>query len=394
MSLPVSKRLGRTRPSPTGEALALAARLQAAGHDIIGLGVGEPDFDTPQAIRDAAIAAIRGGATRYTPIAGTPALRAAVRRKFARDNGLEFDNEQIVVTAGAKQAVFSLCLAVLDPGTEAVIPAPYWVSYPDIVALCGAEPVIVPAGIDADFKVTPARLAGAMSDRTRLVVLNSPCNPTGAAYTADELAALGSVIERFPDVVVAADEIYEHIYWGPEPYTSFAAACPQLADRVVTINGVSKAYAMTGWRIGFAAGPRALIEAMITLQSQSTTNPSSVSQAAAVAALDGEQAPVADMCRAFRDRHDLVVSGLDALPGFECRPGEGTFYAFPRVTGAIEALGLADDTEFTKHLLESAGVAVVPGSAFGAPGHVRLSFACARETLEVALARIAGCLPA
>ena len=394
MSLSVSKRLARVKPSPTGAVLAMAARLKAEGHDIISLGAGEPDFDTPQAIKDAAIAAIEGGATKYTAIDGTEALKAAIQRKFVRDNGLHFDPAQIVVTSGAKQALFNLCMGLLGPGDEAVIPSPYWVSYPDMVLLAGAEPVFVEAGLDEHFKITPEQLQDAISDKTRLLILNSPSNPTGASYSGAELKAFGEVLQEHPQIIVASDEIYEPIYWGTDPYVSFAAACPALLERTVTVNGVSKAYAMTGWRIGYAAGPLALIKAMITVQSQSTSNPSSVSQEAARAALGGDQTIVREMAAQYRIRHDYVVAALNDIPGVECRPGEGTFYALPRVCGVIEQLGLADDVELTKHLINSAGVAVVPGSAFGAPGYLRLSFACSMENLREAVERIKAAVSA
>ncbi|MGI9220393.1 MAG: pyridoxal phosphate-dependent aminotransferase, partial [Woeseiaceae bacterium] len=284
--------------------------------------------------------------------------------------------------------LYNLCVALLDAGNEAVIPAPYWVSYPDMVRLCDATPVILETGIDQNFRVSPEQLAGAINARTRLIFLNSPSNPTGASYSGAQLAALGEVIKAHPNVVVVADEIYEHIHWGDDPFVSFSNACPDLADRVVTINGVSKAYAMTGWRIGFAAGPETLIAAMNTVQSQSTSNACSVSQAAAIAALDGDQGVVAQMTAAYQQRHDFVVAALNKIPGFECRRGEGAFYAFPKVAMAIDSLGLADDVEFVEYLLNKADVALVPGSAFGAPGYVRLSFACSIETLEDALQRI------
>lgn len=382
------------KPSPTGAVLALAAELRAAGRDLISLGAGEPDFETPSHIRAAAIAAINGGETKYTPIDGTAELKAAIRRKFARDNQLDYAAAQIVVTCGAKQALFNLCLALLGPGDEAIVPAPYWVSYPDMVRLAGAEPVFVSAGIEQGFKITPEQLAGALTARTRLLILNSPSNPTGASYSKAELESLGAVVERHPNVVLLSDDIYEHIHWADEPFTSFATACPGLADRVVTTNGVSKAYAMTGWRIGFAAGPQELISAMTTVQSQSTSNPCSISQAAAVAALDGDQACVAEMAAAYRQRHDLVVAALNEIPGFACRPGEGTFYAFPRVADALDARGLGDDVGFAEFLLNEADVACVPGSAFGAPGYIRLSFACSIPDLEEALARIARAVTA
>jgi len=386
--------MARVRPSPTGAVLALTAKLRAQGRNIISLGAGEPDFDTPQYIKDAAVQAIADGQTKYTPIDGTAELKAAIQAKFARDNGLQYEISQIVATSGGKQALYNLCIALLGPGDEVIIPAPYWVSYPDMVLLAEAEPVIVETGIEQNFKVTSAQLAGVLNDKTRLLVLNSPSNPTGASYTRAELQALGEVLEGYPRVVVVADDMYEHIYWADEPFVSFAAACPALFDRTVTTNGVSKAYAMTGWRIGFAAGPIEIITAMATVQSQSTSNPCSVSQAAAVAALNGELTIVAEMCSAYRERHDYVVPALNEIPGFECRPGEGTFYAFPRVMGALEALGFSTDAELTEMLINEANVACVPGSAFGAPGYLRISFASSMDELQEAIDRIKRVLSA
>jgi len=388
VSLSVSKRMARVKPSPTAAVTALTAELKAAGRDIISLGTGEPDFDTPQAIKNAAIAAIAAGATKYTPIDGTAELKAAIQRKFARDNDLHYEAAQIVVSSGAKQCLFNLCVSLLGPGDEAIIPAPYWVSYPDMVLLAEAEPVVIETGIDVSFKITPAQLDAAITANTRLFILNSPSNPTGASYSEAEIKALGEVLEGHPQLVIAADDIYEPIHWGEDPFISFASACPALLDRTVTINGVSKAYAMTGWRIGYAAGPLELIQAMKTVQSQCTSNPCSISQEAARAALDGDQAIVGEMTREYRARHDYLVAALNDMPGFECRAGEGTFYAFPRVSDAIERLGLADDTALTEHLLNEANVAVVPGSAFGAEGYLRLSFACSMDTLQQAVNRI------
>ncbi len=382
------------KPSPTGAVLALTAQLKAAGRDIISLGAGEPDFDTPQHIKDAAQAAIEAGATKYTPIDGTASLKTAIQGKFARENQLEYDTAQIIVSSGAKQCLFNLCLGLLGPGDEAIIPAPYWVSYPDMVRLAGAEPVVVSAGIEQDFKITAQQLNAVISDKTRLIILNSPSNPTGASYSMSELQELGAVISEHPNIVVAADDIYEHILWSDEPFVSVAAACPDLFDRTVTINGVSKAYAMTGWRIGYAAGPQELIAAMKTIQSQSTSNPCSISQFAAQAALDGDQASVAEMTAAYKQRHDYVVAALNEIDGFECRRGEGTFYAFPRVSGAIANLGLAGDTDLVELFINKADVACVPGSAFGAPGYMRLSFACSLNTLEEAISRIKRALSA
>jgi aspartate aminotransferase len=380
--------MAAVKPSPTGAVLALAAELRAAGRNLISLGAGEPDFDTPQHIKVAAIEAIQRGDTKYTPIDGTAELKAAIRRKFARDNQLDYATSQIIVTSGAKQALFNLCLALLGPDDEAIIPAPYWVSYPDMVRLAEAQPVVVEAGIEQDFKVTPEQLEAAVTKRTRLLILNSPSNPTGASYSKTELENLGAVIERHPDIVVLSDDIYEHIHWGNEPFASFATACPTLLGRTVTTNGVSKAYAMTGWRIGYAAGPPELVSAMKTVQSQSTSNPCSISQAAARAALDGNQACVAEMAAEYRQRHDFIVDALNDVPGFACRPGEGTFYVFPFVTGAIDSLGIEDDVGFVELLLNKADVACVPGSAFGAPGYIRLSFACSMPELQEAIDRI------
>lgn len=388
MSLSVSKRMAAVKPSPTGAVLALTTELRAAGRDILSLGAGEPDFDTPQHIKDAAVAAIASGQTKYTPIDGTAALKASIQRKFVRDNQLQYTPAEILVTSGAKQALFNLCIALLGPGDEAIIPAPFWVSYPDMVKLAGAEPVLIAAGIEHDFKITAEQLEMAITDKTKLFILNSPSNPTGASYSQAELQALGGVLERHPGIVTVSDDIYEHIHWGDEPFVSFATACPTLNDRIVTTNGVSKAYAMTGWRIGYAAGPGWLISAMKTVQSQSTSNPCSISQAAAVAALDGDQTPVADMTAAYKARHDYLVDALNGIEGFECRPGEGTFYAFPMVADALRANGMETDIELVEVLLSKADVACVPGSAFGAPQYLRLSFACSMESLEDAVNRI------
>jgi aspartate aminotransferase len=380
--------MASVKPSPTGAVLALATELRAAGRDVISLGAGEPDFDTPAHICAAAAAAIDDGQTRYTPIDGTAELKAAIQAKLSRENQLDYQLSQIVVTCGAKQALFNLCLALLNPGDEVIIPAPYWVSYPDMVRLADAEPVIVEAGIEQHFKLTPGQLQAAITGRTRLLILNNPSNPTGACYDEAELAALGAVIEQHPDIVVVSDDIYEHIHWAPEPFRSFATACPSLMGRTVTTNGVSKAYAMTGWRIGYAAGPQELINAMKTIQSQSTTNACSISQAAAVEALNGDQTCVHEMASAYHKRHDYFVAALNAIEGFECRPGEGAFYAFPRIEGVLEARGMRDDIELVEFLLNEADLACVPGSAFGAPSYVRFSFACSMEMLEESIRRI------
>ncbi len=388
VTIRVAQRVQRIKPSPTLAVTARAARLKAEGKDVIGLGAGEPDFDTPVHIAEAGIAAIRGGHTRYTNVDGTIEIKDAVIGKFRRDNGLEYQRNQILVSSGAKQTVFNLCCALLDPGEEAIIPAPYWVSYPDMVLLADGTPVPVFAGEKQGFKFTPEQLSAAITPRTRLLILNSPCNPTGAAYSRAELVAFGSVLAKHPDIVIATDDMYEHIWWGPEPFCSFATACQDLYNRTVTINGVSKSYAMTGWRLGYCGGPAELIAAMATIQGQSTSNASSISQKAATVAMNGSQDCVDEFTRAFKARHDLVVDGLNALPGISCLPGWGTFYAFPNVEQAMRMIGAADDNAFAEFLINEAGVAVVPGSAFGAPGHFRLSFACSAETLKDALERM------
>jgi aspartate aminotransferase len=388
----VAKRVQKVKPSPTLAVTARALALKAEGKDIIGLGAGEPDFDTPVHIADAGVEAIRKGITRYTAVDGTAELKDAIIAKFKRDNGLSYQRNQILVSSGAKQTCFNLCAALLDPGDECIIPAPYWVSYPDMALLADGVPVFVEAGPDQGYKITPEQLAAAITSRSKLFFINSPSNPTGAAYTKAELQALGAVLLKHPQIVIASDEMYEHIYWAPEPFTSFVQANPELYDRTVTINGVSKAYAMTGWRIGYCGGPKEIVSAMSTIQGQSTSNASSISQRASTVALNGDQSCVAEMNKAFKARHDFVVKGLNAIPGITCLPGAGTFYAFAHVEGAMRALGMKDDNEFAEYLLAHAGVAVVPGSGFGAPNHMRLSFACSMQTLEDALRRIGKAL--
>jgi aspartate aminotransferase len=388
VSLPVSKRVQRVKPSPTVALTGRVAQLKAEGKDIIGLGAGEPDFDTPTHIADAGVEAIRKGHTRYTPVEGTAELKDAIIAKFKRENGLDYARKQILASSGAKQTIFNLILAVIDPGDEAVIPAPYWVSYPDMVLLADGVPVTPYAGADQGYKITPAQLEAAITPKTRLFILNSPSNPTGAAYTRAELRALGEVLMKHPRVVICTDDMYEHIYWADEPFVSFASVCPELYDRVVTTNGVSKAYAMTGWRIGYCGGPVEIVTAMGTIQSQSTSNPSSISQKAAVTALNADQSCVREMNKHFKQRHDFIVAGLNKLPGVSCLKGAGTFYAFANVEKAMSIVGVKDDSAFAEHLLAHGGVAVVPGSGFGAPGHMRLSFACSMQMLEEALRRM------
>jgi len=392
MSIRTAQRVAQVKPSATIAMSMKAAELREAGRDIISLSMGEPDFDTPDHIQQAAIDAIRNGQTRYTAVDGTPALKDAIIEKFRRDNHLSYQRDQILVSCGAKQSIYNLLQAMIDPGDEVLIPAPYWVSYPDMVRLAGGAPVTLQTTMDQGFRITPGQLKSAITEQTRLLILNSPGNPTGRAYTRAELEALGEVLDQFPRVAVCSDDIYEHIWWADEPFSTIAEVCPALYDRTIVINGVSKAYAMTGWRIGYAAGSTDLIRQMRKIQGQSTSNPCSISQAAAEAALSDTQDCVSRMCKAFHQRHDWLVPALNALPGIQCTAGEGAFYVFADCSAAIETLGLTDDAAFCEHLLEKVGVALVPGSAFGTPGHVRLSFACGIDMLEQAVQRIAEAL--
>ena len=382
-----SQRVQRVKPSPTLAVTARAAELRAAGHDIIGLGAGEPDFDTPQHIKDAAVKAIAEGKTKYTAVDGTVELKQAIINKFKRDNSHDYAPEQILVSSGGKQSFFNLALALLDAGDEVVIPAPYWVSYPDMVAIAEARPVIVKAGLETRFKITPEQLEAAITDKTRLVVLNSPSNPSGTAYTRKELEALGEVLLKHPGIMVATDDMYEHILWSDEPFCNILMACPELYDRTIVLNGVSKAYSMTGWRIGYCGGPAWLIKNMKKIQSQSTSNPCSIAQAAATEALAGSQECVQVMLKAFKKRHDYVVKRLNSLPGVTAIESDGTFYTFPDFSEAMKTLGFAKDTDLAEMFLEK-GVALVPGSAFGNDGCMRLSYATGEEALEKALDRL------
>jgi aspartate aminotransferase len=363
--------------------------MRAAGKDIIGLGAGEPDFDTPEHIKQAAIKAINDGFTKYTPVDGTPGLKQAIIDKFKRDNDLEYTPEEILVSCGGKQSFYNLAQAVLDNDDEVVIPTPYWVSYPDMSILAGGVPVFVHADEKQNFKITPNQLKAAITDLTRLVVINSPSNPTGMAYTLEELEALGKVLREYPKIVIATDDMYEHIRWGDKPFVNILNACPELKDRCLVLNGVSKAYSMTGWRIGYAGGPASIIKAMKKIQSQSTSNPTSISQVAAQAALEGSQDCIQDMLVHFKQRHDYVVERLNKINGVTCLPTDGTFYCFPNVQEAIQRVdGVNSDVELAEHLIEHAGVALVPGSAFGLAGHVRISIATSQENLTNALDRL------
>ncbi len=389
MDVQLSHRVQTIKPSPTLAVTNRASELRAAGKDIIGLGAGEPDFDTPEHIKEAAIAAIRGGQTKYTAVDGTPGLKKAIIQKFQRDNGLEYQANQILVSSGGKQSFFNLSLAIINPGDEVVIPAPYWVSYPDMVLVAEGKPVIIETNQAQQFKITPQQLEAAITPKTKLVVLNSPSNPTGMAYSRTELRALADVLVKHPHVMVASDDMYEHILWTPEPFSNILNVAPELYDRTFVLNGVSKAYSMTGWRIGYAAGPAKIIGAMKKIQSQSTSNPASISQAAAQAALDGDQSCITSMIKEFKRRHDFLVNALNEIPGVDCIPVDGTFYAFPSFHQVIDRLpGINNDLELAEFFLNEAEVALVPGSSFGGDGHMRLSFATSMENLEKAVDRI------
>jgi aspartate aminotransferase len=386
-----SQKVDQVRPSATIQVSMKAMELRARGEDIVSLSAGEPDFDTPEHIREAAIEAIRNGQTRYTQVDGTPELKDAILSKFRQQNDLEFEPNQVIVSNGAKQSLFNLMMALLNRGDEVVVPAPYWVSYPDMVKLADGQPAILAASAENDFKITARELQNSLNENTRMLILNSPSNPTGKVYSEEEYRALGEVLAEHPKVFIACDDIYEHIYWGEAPYRTLLNVCPELANRTVVVNGVSKGYAMTGWRIGYLAGPADLVEAMRKVQGQSTSCPSSVSQAAATAALTGPQDCVEEMRQAFRRRYDYLHDALNGIPGVDCPECEGAFYAFPSFRDLIDQReDLRDDVDLATWLLEEARVATVPGSAFGGPGHLRLSYAAGLEYLQEAVRRIRG----
>jgi aspartate aminotransferase len=393
LSIQPSNRIQRIKPSPTLAVTALAAQLRAEGRDVIGLAAGEPDFDTPDYIKQAAIKAIHDGHTRYTAVDGTAGLKHAIINKFERENGLHYVPDQILVSVGGKQVFYNLVQALLNPGDEVIIPAPYWVSYPDMVKLADGEPVIISAGIEQAFKITPAQLEAAITPRTRLVVINSPSNPSGKSYSRAELSALAEVLLRHPQIVVITDDIYEHIVWSEGGFFNILNVCPELTPRTLVLNGVSKAYSMTGWRIGYGAGPAELIKGMKKVQSQSTSNPCSIAQYAAQAALDGNQDFLVGTCDVFKQRHDYVFARLNAMSGVECLASDGTFYSFPSFQDVIARMNdINNDIELAQMLLEGAEVALVPGSAFGSEGHLRLSYATSMDNLEKALDRIAAAI--
>ncbi len=390
MSTILSNRVQKVKPSATMAVSDKAKELKSKGIQIVSMGSGEPDFDTPTNIQKAAIKAIGNGETRYTPADGTPELKKAICEKFKRENGLDYSLNEVMVSCGGKQVFYNLCQAILNSGDEVIIPTPYWVSYPDMAILADGTPVFIETGIDQDFKISPEQLEASITSNTKLFILNSPSNPTGSVYSKAEIEALGAVLEKYPHVLTISDDIYEHIRWGGDDFINIAMACPNLKDRVIILNGVSKAYAMTGWRIGYAAGPEMVIKAMKKIQGQSTSNPSSISQAAALEAITGDQSFITMMVEAFERRHDFLVDSLNAIDGIECPRSGGAFYSFPKVQGLIERLGLKDDVEFSTYCLEKLSLAVVPGSAFGAPGYVRLSFATSMDNIKLSVEKLAS----
>jgi aspartate aminotransferase len=390
----LSNCVNRIKESPTLAITAKAAKLKSEGKDIIALAAGEPDFDTPDFIKEAAIKAIKDGLTKYTPVSGIPSLKEAVVKKFKRDNKLDYEINEVIVGVGAKQCIFNLFLALLNLGDEVIVPAPYWVSYTDIVELTGAFPILIKCGIDQSFKITPEQLEKSITKKTKIVILNSPSNPTGSVYSKSELKELANILIKYPDIYIVTDDIYEHIRLDEQPFHNIVMVEPKLKDRCIIINGVSKAYSMTGWRIGFAAGPEKIISAMGILQSQSTSNPTSISQAAAEAALLGDQSCITPMLNAFKERHTFVVNAFNNIEGLDCIKAQGAFYLFPYAKNAIESLYRKgkiksnDDIAFSDYLLDTKGVAIVPGSAFGSEGYFRISFATSMDNLGEALLRI------
>jgi aspartate aminotransferase len=389
LDIKLASRVRRIKPSPTLAVTAKANQLRLEGVDVINLAAGEPDFDTPDHIKQAAIEAIHAGKTKYTPVGGTNSLKAAVIAKFERDNGLSYRPNEILVSNGGKQSFYNLCQAVINQGDEVIIPAPYWVSYPDMVLLADGIPAFITADHTQSFKITAKQLTSKISTKTKMLVLNSPSNPTGVSYTASELESLAEVLVKNPQILIATDDMYEHILFNGEKFSNILSVCPELKSRTLVLNGVSKAYSMTGWRIGYAAGPENIIEAMKNIQSQSTSNPCSISQAAAEAALAGDQQCVRDMNAAFEERHDFIVEELNKVNGIHCSKSQGTFYCFANIDEAIkQTQGVENDVEFATYLLTKCGIAVVPGTAFGLPGYMRISFANSKEKLAAAAKRL------
>lgn len=384
----LSDRVQKVKPSATLTVTAKANELKAQGIQIVPMGLGEPDFDTPKNVQQAGIDAINNAQTHYTAVDGTPELKNAIISKFKRENNLDYTTNEVMVSSGGKQVFYNLCQAILNANDEVIIPAPYWVSYPDMVILADATPVIVETGLEQDFKITPEQLKDSITNKTKLFVINSPSNPTGAVYSKAELQALATVLKKHPQVLIITDDIYEHIRWGDEDFVNIIMADNDLKQRTIILNGVSKAYAMTGWRIGYGAGPEAIIKAMKKIQGQSTSNPCSIAQMAALEALNGEQDIIATMVSAFEQRHDFIVDALNAINGVECPKSQGAFYSFPRVEGLIQRLSLKNDVELSTYCLEKLNIALVPGSAFGAPNYVRFSFATSMNNIKQAVERL------
>ena len=389
MSTFSSERSKSIKPSPTLAVSARAAELRAEGRDIISLSAGEPDFDTPEYIKNAAINALNNGQTKYTAVDGTPELKQAIVDKFQRENNLEYKNNQILVSCGAKHSLYNLFQATLNPGDEIILPAPYWASYPDMAILAGAVPVIITTTITDNFKINVENLSQAISEKTRMIMLNSPSNPSGANYSNEELLEIGEILLKHPNIIVVTDDIYEHIFWGSERFANIINSCPELYDRTIIVNGVSKAYSMTGWRIGYAAGPDKIIKEMKKIQSQSTSNPNSIAQAAAVAALNGKQDFIKECVNTYKERHDVIIKLLKEIDGIEILESEGTFYTFPDMNNIINRLqNISNDIELAEFFIEEAGVAMVPGSAFGVPGCMRISFATNMENIKEGIRRV------
>jgi aspartate aminotransferase len=386
----LSDRVGKVKPSATLAITAKANELKAKGIQIVSMGSGEPDFDTPKNVQQAAVEAIHNGQTRYTAVDGTPELKQAIIDKFKRENNLKYSTTEVMVSSGGKQVFYNLCQALLNKGDEVIIPSPYWVSYPDMVILADATPVIVETGLEQDFKITPEQLEASITKNTKLFVINSPSNPTGAVYSQAELQALANVLKNYPQVFIITDDIYEHIRWGENDFINIVMADTSLKERTIILNGVSKGYAMTGWRIGYGAGPEIIIKAMKKIQGQSTSNPCSIAQAAALEALNGDQSIITTMVTAFEDRHEFIVNALNAIDGVECPKSQGAFYSFPRVEGLIKRLGLKDDVELSTYCLEELNIALVPGSAFGASGYVRFSFATSMDNIKLAVEKLSN----
>ncbi|WP_100622893.1 pyridoxal phosphate-dependent aminotransferase [Candidatus Coxiella mudrowiae] len=388
----LSTRARQIKPSATVAVADLVRELKNQGHDVISLSAGEPDFDTPNPIKQSAIEAIQQGFTKYTNIEGTPALKMAITHKLRHDNQLDYEPNEIIVSNGAKQSIYNAIMAVLNAGNEAIIPAPYWVSYPPMVKMAEAVPIIIQTTLSQNFKITPQQLEEAITPKTRLLILNSPSNPSGVVYSKSELEALAEILLKYSKVLILSDDIYEYILWGQDHFANIVNACPKLRDRTIVINGASKAFAMTGWRIGYAAAPKAIVQAMKKIQSQSTSSPNSIAQVAATTALGYNRGYFSYMYEAYKARHDLTLQALNQMKGMRCIPADGAFYLFPDVTETIKRLKLSSDIELSTHLLDKTNVAVVPGSAFGSPGHIRLSCATSNEKLREALDRLSSVL--